>query len=382
MQITRRFALPIMTALGSALVLLGCASGPEQPEAKRGPIVFPAPPDEPRFFFERAIYTSADITKKDANSRLRQLLTGEGERGGEGVGKPYGVAVKRGRIYVADSVGSAVKVFDIPNQRFFSIGLDESALLQPLGLDVDSAGKLYVVDATAKLVKVYDAEGKLAHQFGGAKMFSRPTGVGVDAAGERVYVVDTGGVERKEEHRVRVFDAKTGEHLFDFGTRGSEPGQFNLARDVAIAPDGTVYVVDTGNFRIQAFNRDGKFLFTFGKVGRSPGQFARPREIAIDPEGNVYVSDAAFGNFQIFDPKGQMLMHVGDRSERDEPTRYMLPAGIAVDLDGRVYMADQFFRKIEVYRPARLKPDEGFVQGKPASGPQEKSSAPEKPIAR
>lgn len=347
-----------------ALALAGCASAPQDPAARAAPPVYPPPPDEPRFIFERTLYTSADVVPRDPAAALRRALTGEAERGGEGVAKPYGVAARRGRVYVADSVGASVKLFDIPGRRFASVGQDE--LRMPLGLDVDEAGLLYVVDASQKLVKVYDAAGKRLRQFGGPKWLARPTGVAVDAQGERAYVVDAGGVDRSEEHRVRVFSARTGEHLFDFGRRGSAPGEFNLARDAAVAPDGTVYVVDTGNFRIQAFDRDGGFRFAFGGVGRFPGQFARPREIAIDAQGNVYVSDAAFGNFQIFDASGKVLMHVGDRSERDAPARYMLPAGIAVDLDGRVYIADQFFRKVDVFRPAALQAHEGFAEPRAA----------------
>ncbi len=293
---------------------------------------------------------------------MKQLLTGEAERGGEGIEKPHGVAVRRGRVYVADSVAAAVRVFDIPGKRYFSIGQDDPGqLLQPLGLDTDAAGNVYVVDATSRLVNVYDRDGKYLRQFGGRSMFNRPSGVGVDAKGDRVYVVDAGGVERSVEHRVRVFDGRTGKHLFDFGKRGAGKGEFNLARDAAVDGAGNVYVIDGGNFRIQVFDRDGKFLRTFGQVGRMPGNFARPREIAIDASGSVYVSDAAFGNFQIFDPQGNILMHVGTRSERDQPTRYMLPAGIAVDEDGRVYMADQYFRKVDIYRPAHLKAAEGFA---------------------
>ncbi|HEX6363654.1 MAG TPA: 6-bladed beta-propeller [Albitalea sp.] len=349
-----------------ALALAGCISAPPDPAATAPPPVFPPPPDAPRFIFERTLYTSADVIARDPSAALRRALTGETERGGEGMAKPYGVAVKRGRVYVADSVGASVKLFDIPGRRFDSVGQDE--LRMPLGLDLDDAGLLYVVDASHKLVRVYDAAGKPLRQFGGPKWLARPTGVGVDRQGERAYVVDAGGVDKREEHRVRVFSARTGEHLFDFGKRGGAPGEFNLARDAAVAPDGTVYVVDTGNFRIQAFDRDGVFRFSFGGVGRFPGQFARPREIAIDAQGNLYVSDAAFGNFQIFDASGKLLMHVGDRGERDAPARYMLPAGIAVDLDGRIYIADQFFRKVDVFRPAALKPGEGFAARIPASG--------------
>ena len=207
-------------------------------------------------------------------------------------------------------------------------------------------------------------------------MFARPTGVGVTDDGERVYVVDTGGVERRDEHRVRVFNGLTGAHLFDFGKRGSENGEFNLARDAAVAPDGRVYVVDTGNFRVQVFDRDGKFLKAFGSVGRQPGSFARPREIAIDREGRVYVSDAAFGNLQIFDAEGGLLLHIGERSERDQPARYMLPSGIAVDRDGRIYMADEYFRRVDVYRPAGIKPTEGFTAAAPAAGQAPSAAKP------
>ncbi|MDH4324956.1 MAG: 6-bladed beta-propeller, partial [Betaproteobacteria bacterium] len=182
--------------------------------------------------------------------------------------------------------------------------------------------------------------------------------------------------QRQEEHRVRVFDGASGAHLFDFGKRGTGDGEFNLARDAAIAPDGRVYVVDSGNFRIQVFDRDGKFVKAFGRVGRYPGNFARPREIAIDREGRVYVSDAAFGNLQIFDGDGQLLMHIGERSEHDQPARYMLPSGVAVDRDGRLYVADEFFRRVDVFRPAALKPHEGHsATAAPAAGPQDAAKA-------
>ncbi|MBI2313862.1 MAG: 6-bladed beta-propeller [Betaproteobacteria bacterium] len=344
---------------GFALFAASCAEVPQKKEDARKedkPLVFPAPPDEARFIFERSIYSSADILEADKNAALRRALTGEAERGGEGVGKPYGVAVRRGKIFVADSVGSAVKVFDVPRKKFSVVGTDDPGIAMPLGLDTDAEGKLYVVDATAKSVKVFDANGKFLRAFGGQAMFSRPTGVAVNPEGTRAWVVDTGGVDKQVEHRVRVFNAKTGEHLFDFGKRGTGPGEFNLARDIVLAPNGLLYVVDGANFRIQVFQQDGKFERAFGSVGRSPGQFARPREIAADKQSNIYVTDAAFGNLQIFNEKGEVLMFIGTRSEADQPAKYLLPAGIAVDEDGRIYVADQFFRRIDIFRPYNRPP--------------------------
>ena len=161
--------------------------------------------------------------------------------------------------------------------------------------------------------------------------------------------------------RLFIFDAHSGDLLKTIGTRGKEEGQFNLPLQAATAPDGTVYVVDSGNFRVEAFTPDGKFKLAFGSIGRKSGQFTRPKGIAVDTQGNIYVVDAAFGNFQIFNPKGQLLLFVGDRGARGGPAQYMLPAGIAVDEDGRVYMVDQYFKKVDVYRPASLKRNEGWL---------------------
>jgi DNA-binding beta-propeller fold protein YncE len=156
------------------------------------------------------------------------------------------------------------------------------------------------------------------------------------------------------------------------GRRGTGLGEFNLPRDVTIAPDGSIYVVDGGNFRVQKFNKEEQYVSSFGSIGRQSGQFSRPKEAAVDPSGNVYVVDAAFGNFQIFNPEGQLLMAIGGRSNTNGPALYSLPSGIAVDDDGRVYVADQFFRKVDVFRPADLPEDGGWIgefnPKKPSSG--------------
>jgi len=350
---------PWVSSLILAVALGGCVSVPESPKTVQETPVFPPPPDEPRFIYERSLYSSADVVPDESASKFKRLVTGE-QVEGEGLAKPYGIAVHHGRVYVGDTARHAVLVFDIPEKRFFMIGEDDpGALSLPLGLDVDRQGDLYVSDGTTKKIMVYNRDGKFLRAIGGPAWFHRPVGIAVDADGHRLYVVDIGGVET-EEHRVRVFDAQTGKHLFDFGKRGTGPGEFNLPRDVAIAPDGTVYVVDGGNFRVQKFHPDGTLIGTFGAVGRQGGQFSRPKEAAVDAAGNVYVVDAAFGNFQIFSPQGQLLLAVGGRSDKDGPAKYMLPSGIAVDGDGRVYVVDQYFRKIDVFRPAALPANGGF----------------------
>lgn len=361
----RRFSLPV-SAVCLAVVLAGCAPASLVQQNKvADQLIFPAPPDDPRFVFERSLMSSADVTQENEESVLRRALTGTG-RTGEGLSKPYAVAAHRGRVYVSDSAERFVKVFDIPQGRYFKIGESgEGQLSKPLGLDVDVAGNLYVADATAKVVVVFDRDGKFLRKLGSAKFFERLSSVTVDPEGERIYATDIGGVT-SEHHRVRVFNAKTGDHLFDIGKRGSEAGEFNLPRDVAIGKDGRIYVVDGGNFRVQSFDRNGKHLKSFGKAGKQLGNFARPKEIATDNDGNLYVADSAFGNFQIFNPDGELLMFIGSRSEQEGPAKYMLPSGIFVDEDGRVYFVDQWFRKVDVFRPFALAPNAGHLVHRPA----------------
>lgn len=354
------------------LAVSGCAQVPDQNAGAKKDnrlLVYPAPPDEARFYYERTIYGSANVMDRKQESGLKQWVTGETEAASnEPLAKPYAVAVHRGRVFVSDTADRVIKVFDVPQGRYFKIGEDDSGRLgKPIGIDLDGAGNLYVADASAKAIMVYDRDGKFLRRLGKPTMFDRLTSVTVDSKGDRVYVVDIGGV-RSENHRVRVMDARTGELLFDIGKRGNGPGEFNLPRDVAIGKDGQLYVVDGGNFRIQVFDANGKFLNDFGKVGINLGNFARPKEAATDKDGNLYVIDAGFGNVQIFNAEGQLLLFLGDRSGKDGPGFFILPSGVYVDEDGRIYMVDQGFRKVDVFRPAALPAGTGYLVRKAPEG--------------
>lgn len=375
--------------LAATLILVGCvAGGPsQQPVKEVGKVEddgmsFPPPPEETKFRYERMLRGSTDVVPDEENGSLMRALTGT-YRKGEGLGKPYGVAVHEGRVFVGDTGRREVNVFDLPEQKYFTIGgEDPGALSRPMGLDVDKVGNLYVLDSLLKLINVYNRDGVFLRTIGvgatDADKINRPAGLAVNPEGTRLYAVDIGGTS-SDDHKILVYDAKSGAFIKRIGKRGSGPGEFNLPRDVVVAADGSIYVVDGGNFRVQHLTEDGVFISQFGSIGRLGGQFSRPKELALDKEGNIYVVDTAFGNFQIFNPKGELLLAVGSRSEQNAPAKYMLPAGIAVDTDGRVYMVDQFFQKVEVFRPFGLDEKAGFSLGSKAAlkqGAESKAAAP------
>jgi len=343
-----------LAPLLAACLLVACASAPETKDDFVPP-VYPPAPAAPRFVYERTLLYNEDVEEVTSGMRFKQFALGE-SRKLVGLVKPFDVAVHAGRVYVTDTVQRAVLVFDIPGKRFFQIGVDKPGQLsKPMGIDVAADGTLYVADITDRRVMVYDAGGKFLRAIGSRDVLQRPSDVALSPDGSRLYVVDTGGVD-SADHTVHVFDTHSGEATGRIGARGEAEGEFNLPLQATVAPDGTLYVVDSGNFRVEGFDPAGRYRLSFGSVGRFPGQFARPKGIAADPAGNIYVVDTAFGNVQIFDPSGQLLMFLGERGQSGYPGKYMLPAGIDVDSDGRVYVVDQFFRKVDVYRPVGAAP--------------------------
>ena len=337
-----------------ALALLAaCATPPPPPEIEFP--VYPPPPAPARFIYERTITGSGDVIEETRSDKLKRFATGETIRG-RGFAKPFDIVVRSGRLYVSDTVSRRVHMIDLVEKRYAEIGVKGyGRLTKPLGMDLDDFGRLYVCDGSAKRVVVYGPEGEYLTAFGGEEFLERPTGVAVSGDGGRIYVVDTGGV-RSPNHGIYVFDGE-GRHIGERVGRGAGPGEFNLPLSAAIGPDGGLRVLDTGNFRIQAFSPDLSVIDSFGKPGRYAGNFSHAKGVDIDAEGRIYVSDTGFGVVQIFTPDGRILMSLGNRSENPAPGALLLPAGVAVDFDGRVYVVDQFYRKIDVFRPAFLPED-------------------------
>jgi len=341
------------------LIINGCVSTPEI--VKPIPPVYPPEPNEPRYIYEATLRSSSNITEPSMAEKIQEIATGS-KISPFGLGKPYGVAAYKGRVYITDTLQRAVMMFDLINRKVKLFGTEGNGnLLKPLGIDISKDEEIYVADNTAKRIAVFDLDGNFLRAFGSKKIFSRPVGITTDPLSDNVYVVDTGGIE-SEQHHVLVFNGKSGKLLSTIGKRGRNDGEFNLPLQAATAADGTLYVVDGGNFRVQSFNKDQTFAKKFGEIGRRSGQFSRPKGIATDKQGNVYVIDTAFGNVQIFNADGQLLLFIGERNTSGGPGKYSLPAGIDVDENGKIYIVDQFFRKVEIIRPVDAKPFKVFVE--------------------
>lgn len=255
--------------------------------------------------------------------------------------RPYGVAVdKSGKVYVTD-IGR-VWVIDLRERRFSFIGAEPGTgrLKNPVGVVTTSDGRVFVADTLADKVYIYK-DGQITGIIGREGEFIGAGGIAVDEEGGFLYVSDS------KKHLINVYSLRDYSKIKTMGSRGSGNGEFNYPTFITTDREGRLYVVDTGNFRVQIFNRQGDFIKSFGTPGDSPGSFARPKGIAIDSEGHIYVVDTAFQNFQIFDLEGNILLYVGKGGT--EPGQFLLPAGIAIDSDDRIYVVNQLPPSLQIF---------------------------------
>jgi outer membrane protein assembly factor BamB len=328
-----------------------------------------------------------------------------------------------GRIWVTEEGGGRVEVFDTDGTFLYAFGGKGSSPGQfnvPANLAVDANGHVFVSDATR--VVITDERGTYLSEWGekgsGEVQFSSSGGVELDGEDD-IFVMDydnnrvqvfrllppyasaaaattavattvstpnptpiaspaafvtaiTGGTHPLNKpgdiaidpqgnlwiadganSRFQIF-APDGTFLEEWGTPGSGDGQFNLVEatgdgwgGIAFDADGNFYVADTGNFRSQKFDRNRQFLTSWGTNGTGDGQFLNPVALAATPDGTIYVADRARRNIQKFDANGTFLEKWG--SSGTGPGQFNGVLLLSVDGQGNVWVADDGNNRIQIF---------------------------------
>ena len=204
-------------------------------------------PSKVAFGSDRTMYVSDGAAcgiSMWSNSIYQGWFGGCGGGPGQLQSASWGVAVNGDRVYVSDTQGYRVEVFNTAGQFLFAWSTNDLSE----GLAVDASGNVYVAQYAGR-VGVYSPTGSLISTIGtpgsGPGQLNSPYDVALDGAGN-VYVADS------YNHRIEVFTSG-GAYVTAWGTRGSDPGQFIQPRGVTVGPDGRIYVADTWNDRIQVF---------------------------------------------------------------------------------------------------------------------------------
>jgi DNA-binding beta-propeller fold protein YncE len=231
------------------------------------------------------------------------------------LGEAVGVATNsKGIIYVytrtgnpAASLGTrrtfvrnAARLFEFdPSGKFTrEIGQDLYGFVFAHTVRVDRQDNIWVVDEGSNMVIKFDPAGRVLMTMGRKpEALNVPGGPGAggrgDGEGGGAPAAPAGGRE-----------GRAGGPPPPVGT-GVPGDNFNRPTDVAWDPAGNIYVADGyGNSRIAKFDKNGKYLKSWGSRGTAPGQFNIPHSLAIDAQGTVYVGDRGNNRIQVFDGEG------------------------------------------------------------------------------
>jgi streptogramin lyase len=170
--------------------------------------------------------------------------------------------------------------------------------------------------------------------------------------------------------RVTVI-SPAGKVLRRWGKPGSGPGEFKFISEastdptdihgkIAVGPDGTVIVADSGNARVQEFTPLGRFVRQFGSYGPGKGRFLFPGDVAVDSAGNIYVSDDQSLTLTRFSPFGKVAWRIGGIAVSDPDlvghihfTRFDAHGRLVLvnDDQDRVLYVDSSGHKVDAFSP-------------------------------
>lgn len=191
-------------------------------------------------------------------------------------------------------------------------GITAGHLQKPRAIAIDDKDQLYIVDMTAR-IQVFDTEGKYLRGWKTpVSKNGRPSGLTIDREG-RLLVADTHYYRALTYHTAGSNAGQMIESATIGGTLGQAPGEFGFVTDVVEDSQGNFYVGEYGDFdRIQKFSQQREYLLQWGTHGSELGQFRRPQNLAIDRQDRIWVVDACNHRIQVFDTNGELVAHWGE----------------------------------------------------------------------
>lgn len=133
-----------------------------------------------------------------------------------------------------------------------------------------------------------------------------------------------------------------------FGAKGSEAGQLNEPRGLAVTAEGNLAIADSKNGRVAVFSPEGEFLSSFGE-GTLSAEVSGVGDVVCDPSGAYYVADTWNHSIRKYSSEGTLLGSVSESLDGANRGNLFGPRGIAVDSAGRVYVTDTGFCFVRVY---------------------------------
>jgi tripartite motif-containing protein 71 len=275
--------------------------------------------------------------------------TGSGQLSG-----PLGVAIdSSGNVWVVDSGNSRVEEFSSEGAYIKSVGSKGSGkteFKEPKGIAF-SGRNFYVSDYGNNRIEELSGSGTYLAEFGtkgsGNGQLDGPYGIASDPVAGDLYVTDS------LNNRVQEFTV-AGMYVTKFGSEGTGNGQFKDPLGVTINNEGSVYVGDSGNSRVQEWEpvpAAPAYTSKFGSVGSGNGQFKEPKGVDIAKNGNLFVLDSSNSRVQELSPSGTYLTKFGSSGTGSGEMKG--PYGMAVDAKGDIWIADTGNDRVDEFNEKR-----------------------------
>ncbi len=292
---------------------------------------------------------------EDTGMEWVRSIYGFGPSAEEQFAHPYSVAIgSNGDMYATDPERARILVFarggDFKRIVHTGAGGTAQGMFQrPESIALDPQDNLYIADSWANKVIVFDPQGEFVREW---KTPGQPRGIAVD--GGQVYVLGEG--------RVLVYNL-AGAELRQFGTRGKKPGQIDAYQGIEVR-NGRVYIADSYNRRIQAFDTQGTLAWSNPSTttpvasidsshvadATSAVLWDLPQDLTFDGKGNLVVADAFRFQLVVVDPdNGSIIGAYGDVGATDGEFYY--PTSVAYDPDRDWFVvADTQNQRLQVVR--------------------------------
>lgn len=252
---------------------------------------------------------------------------------------------KHDELWLADSGTRRIGVHSPEGMELFSFASKEH-LQDPVLITMAPEGRVAVVEGNRTRVRLFNYRGEYKGDVPLKELGERPSigGIVYDSRGQ-LYVADN------KTSQIFVY-RPDGSLKFQFGSHGSDEGQFTAICAIVIGPDGTIYVLDQRAIAVQLFDSEGNFLRGWGKHEMGAQNFSLPSGIALDSKGRVIVSDELRQQIKVFSNEGVLLTSFGGLGERLGELAY--PTDLIVDKRDRIYVCERLTSRVQVFELLEL----------------------------
>jgi len=256
--------------------------------------------------------------------------------------RPHALAwdAKHSELWVADSGNGLIGIFRMDGAELYSFASKEY-LRDPARMAVAPNGDVVVIEGDRAHLRRFNYRGEYKGDVPLAGLPEKPIlGAAVFDGDGKLYVADN------RTCQVFVY-APDGKLRQQFGSRGTDEGQFQAIGDIAVGGDGTIYVLDRQAIAIQEFDNQGNFIRGWGKHEMGAENFSSPSGIALDGTGHVFASDELRHQVKIFTTDGKFAGQFGGMG--DGPGQLAFPTAIATDADGHIFVAERTTSRVQVF---------------------------------